>query len=250
MSTDFKIQNTCDHLINWEALRLATSDYRTITPTHVIASAKSVRVRISGTELDSSEFEVLSKKSSLDGTTTEKYVRLVKKCRSYRPLVEISYNTERPGCPKCLGGAVLDDFKYGVGGDVVTVDREIQLIQLVEKYIVTKINSNKFHKWMGTDLHGLLGSKIFDFDTIRLEVINQITLGINKLKEIQAQLISSGREVSNGEIFEELIGVEVDPDPSDPSIVKAIVTFTARSGNTLQYEQLLEFGQLRERVAY
>jgi hypothetical protein len=250
MSIDFKIQNVCDHVINWETARLSTADYKSVEVVRIIASGKSVKVRVNGTELDPSGFQVLNRNNLLDPKIVEKYIYLSKKERSYRPLIEVQYTTDRVLCPKCLGGTVLDDIKYGAGGDFATVEKEQQLIQTLEKYIITRVNSNKFHTWMGTDIHGLLGSKIFDFDTIRLEVVNQINIAVNKLKEIQAQLISSGREVSGGEIFEELISIEVVPNESDPTIVSAVVTFTSRSGNTLQFEQLLEFGQLRERVAY
>jgi hypothetical protein len=250
MSTDFKIQNVCDHKINWETVSLSVSDLKTIKTNYVIASGGSVKVRVNGTELSGSEFSVLTRKNILDPTVVEKYIILSKKERTYDPLIEVQYITDRKLCPKCLGGAVLDDIKYGFNGDIVGVEKELQLIQLVEKYIVTRVGSNKFHGWVGTGIHSLLGSKIFDYDTLRLEITNHITQAINKLKDIQAQLISSGRTVDDGEILEQLIGIEVDPDESDPSIVKALVSFTSRSGRLLQYEQLLEFGQLRERVAY
>jgi len=250
MSIDFKIQNTCDHQINWETASLSVADYKSITTTCFIASGSSVSVRINGTRLDDSQFQVRTRKNSLDPTETEKYIWLVKKERSYEPLIEVRYQTLRTSCPKCLGGAVLDDIKYDTNGDVVTVEKEFQLLQTVEKYIVTKIDSNIFHGWMGTDIHGLLGAKINDIDTLRLELSNQITSAIDKLKDIQSQLINTGRLVNDGEIFNELLGVDINRKDEDPTILEAVVTFTSRAGNVLQFEQLLEFGQLRERVAY
>lgn len=250
MSIDFKIQNTCDHRINWESVRLSTADYKSIYTNYAIGSASSVKVRINGTELDSADFDVVTRKDPLQADQVQKYIMLNNKNKTYRPLVEINYICDRLYCPKCLGGSTLDDFKYGEDGDIATVAKELQLIQTVEKYIVTKISSNPFHSWMGTDIHGLLGGKIFDFDALTLEVRNQITLAINKLKKIQSILISSGRIVENGEIFEDLISVEVNIDETDATTVHALVTFTSRAGNTLQYDQLLEFGQLRQRIAY
>lgn len=250
MSFDFKIQNTCDHRINWESAPIG-ADLRTITPRHFIASNSSVRVRINTVELDRSEFQVINKKNPLSDRVEGKAIYLNKKEKAFQPIVEILYITLADFCPKCLGGKVLDDFIYDSGGDIRIAERELQLIQTFEKYIITKLNTNKFHTWMGTEIHSLLGSKINDLEALRLEIVDQITSATNKLKRIQNTLVSTGRSVSDGELFGDLVGIDLKPvSDSDPSILKVIVTFTAQSGNSLQFEQLLEFAQLRERVAF
>jgi len=249
MSIDFRIQNLCDHRILWERVSLGT-DGKTLISNYPIAAGSSVSVRINGIELGSGQFFILIKPNQFISSIKERYVYLSRRNRDYLPLIELNYVTNKENCPKCYGGTALDDIKYDNNGDITTAKDELLLLQTVEKYIVTRVSSNSFHKWMGTSLHDLLSSKILDIDTIRLEVINQINLAISKLKQMQTQHINTGRQLSSGELFGDLIGVELERAEEDPTLIKVFVRFTARSGKSLQYEQLLEFAQTRERVAF
>jgi len=248
MSQDFKIQNRCDHKINWEEGTLS-SDRKRIDVTYRIASKSSVSLRINNVAIPTSNYKIVKDVTVVD---TEKpfYILMNNKIRHNNPLVEVKYVTFLNRCPKCQGTKFLDDIAYSSSGDITQVKDEFLLLQTVEKYIVTNIRSNKFHSWMGTNLHELVGTKILDMELLRNKVVDEVNSAIEKLKDIQRQLVSTGRPVSAGELFGELISVDLTQDFEDLSIISVTVRFTAQSGKRLNYTQLLELADLRQRINF
>jgi len=247
MSYDLKIQNLCDHKINWEKALLG-SDYKTISLKYPISASASVSLRINNVVINTDDYTIYYLENNESVVEPKTYIRMKKKIKLYDPFIEVQYVTYIPYCPKCLSVKTIDDIAYSNYGDFITAENELQLVQNVEKYIVTKIESNKFHSWFGTNLHSLLGTKIKDIDDLRASVRDQVNQAIEKLKKIQNQLISSNVKVSNGELFDELISIEVE-QTDDPTIVSVIVVFTAKNGQTLEYEQYLQLSVSRERLA-
>lgn len=248
MSSDIKIQNLCDHRINWQQYSLQ-SDKKTIRFNYPIGSSKSFHLRVNGIEKSRKSYVLKTDKSPLTDILNSVLV-FNKRVKDFQPLIEVSYVTVLQYCPKCLGTKYLDDAVYNNSGDFTQVENERLLIQEVEKYIVTRVSSNPFHRWLGTQLHELIGTKILDLDLLRSRVLEQVNSALDQLKRIQQQLVSSGRVVTDGELFDQLLSVDLEPDESDPSIVHVIVRFTARSGKTLEYVQLLELSQFRNRLAF
>jgi len=150
MSIDIKIQNRCDHYINWERIKLE-SDLKTINVRHPVAAVSSVVLRINNQVIPEDQYDVLSRPEFLIETPPF-YLYMKKKVRVYQPIVEVKYTTMSTYCPKCVGMKVIDDLIYKPNGDMQTIEKEFLLIQQVEKYIVTKVTSNIFHSWVGTSL--------------------------------------------------------------------------------------------------
>lgn len=245
MSIDIKIQNRCDDVINWERIALGL-DRRTIRLSYPVASVASVSLRINSVVQDPRSYQVslnydptaLVQKSSIFLNTVS---------RLYNPLIEVKYVAVKTYCPKCAGIRYIDDVSYGPDKDTVTVGDELLLIQTLEKHIVTEIQSNPYHSWVGTSLHDLVKQKITDLPLITMRIKDDINKAVADLRKLQAQYQKTRRPVTRGELFGELIDVQVSPDAKDPTAVHAIVRFTAQSGKTLEYEQLLEFSELRNR---
>lgn len=248
MSSDVKIQNRCDHIISWNRRRL-NEDRKTIRLQYPVASKRSIRLRINDVEVPKDNYIVETSRNTLTDIASSAIV-LNRKVKDYVPIVEAYYNTYIEYCPKCLGVKFLDDPIYNNQGDYTQVERERLLVQSVEKYIVTRIESNPFHQWLGTELHSLIGTKINDLDVIQTRVVEQVNNAIEQFKRIQQQLVASGREVTDGELFNQLLSVEIEQDQEDLTIIHVIVKFTARSGKTLTYTQLLELSQFRYRLAF
>lgn len=246
MSLDFRIQTKCDHVINWEKATLQ-SDRRSIYVTYTIASVSSLRLRINNVEVPRTEYTVATKRQKL---TVESYfyILMKSKIKDFEPLIEVKYVTELTRCPKCRGVRILDDIKYTSQGDIQTIDKEFLLVQQVEKFIVTALGSNIFHNWMGTGIQNLVSSGIKDFEVIRQRVVEQVNSGIEKLKNVQRQLQSSNRKLDPGELFGQVVSIDVERS-DDPTIVLVTVAFTAQSGRTVEFSQYLEFTSLRERRA-
>lgn len=247
MSIDIKIQNKCDHLINWEE-GILQSDRRSIYVTYPIAATASMKLRINWIDVPASEY--VTKTRPLYGVVDPPlYIEMRNKIKAYDPQIEVQYNTVAQYCPKCRGVRVLDDLVYTRDGNIRTVKDEALLIQNVEKYIVTKQTSNIFHKWLGTDLHNMIGSKIVDLDLLRSEVIEQINSAINKLQNVQRQALGADLDLSDGELFGKLITIDIERT-DDPTVVLATAVFTAQSGRPLEYNQLIELQLARERRAF
>lgn len=245
MSIDFKIQNKCDHIINWERSSFET-DRRTINLSYPVASVASLSLRINNVIKDKSEYSVYLNKSTLN-LIPKSYILMRRVSLLNSPLVEIKYTTYESFCPKCAGRKYIDDIKYRPDKDISTVSDELLLIQTLEKHIVTQIRTNQYHPWIGTSLHDLVSSKITDLDLIRSRVQDDVRKAVNDVRNVQDQYVKTGRPVTLGELFGELLSVEVEKNGSEISTINVTVRFTAQSGRTLQYEQLLELAELRQR---
>jgi hypothetical protein len=172
---------------------------------------------------------------------------LKKKCPLYYPIVELQYVTLKAFCPKCWGTTVLDDFVYGPSKDVVTVQDEFLLIQTFEKLIITRINSNPYYSWIGTSIHKLIGKKITDIDYFTTKISEDVKKCVDDIKKIEAQYVSTGRSVSAGELFGNLLEVDVTQSTTDPTMLNVLVKYTAQSGKAVEYQQLVQLSKLRQR---
>jgi hypothetical protein len=247
MSIDYKIQNKCDHKINWD-IGVLSSDAKRIDITYPIASKTSVVIKVNFTILDKSTYSI--QEEPIDLTIQKKsYISMRHKIRLFDPIIEVSYTTYTNSCPKCSGAKYLDDFVYTSGGDILTAKDEFLLIQTVEKYIVTRLGSNKYQTWMGTGLQNMIGTKILDGQLLTTKITEEINTAIDKLKDMQKQLIARGRPVSTGELFGQLLSVDVQQDQTDSTTIQVVVSFTAQSGKRLEYTQLLELNSNRQRIA-
>lgn len=247
MSYGIKIQNICDHKIHWERSFLE-DDLKTINLNHPVGSVSSFSLRINNVIVDKSSYIVTSQTGTLVAVPSSK-VEMKKKIKLYEPLIESKYVCVQNFCPKCVGIRTIDDIQYTTSGDWATIDKEFLLVQQVEKVIITKIASNSFHDWYGTDLHSLVGTKVLDLDLIRSKIIENISAAVNRLKNVQRQMVASGREIDPGELFDEIISIDLE-ETDDPTIILVTLVFTAQSGNPLEYSQYLELSNLRERVAF
>lgn len=246
MSIDIKIQNICDDVINWERLSL-NSDRRRINLSYPVSSVSSVSLRINGVIQEKGSYKVYSDIDSF-ATIPKAYIILDKVSKLYNPLIEVKYVTIKTYCPRCAGLRYIDDFKYDPNKDLVTVKDELLLIQTLEKHIVTEVNSNPYHTWVGTSLHELVRNKITDIDFIKTKIRDDVNKAVDDLKRLQAQYQKTRRPISKGELFGQLLSVDVRRDSQEPTTIHAIVRFTAQSGKTLEYEQLFEFSELRRRT--
>jgi hypothetical protein len=247
MSYDLKIQIKCDHKINWERVELE-DDRRTINTTYPVASEASLSVRINNVVVPGTEYGLSLRREPLSLRQIS-YIYMGSKVRHFEPLVELRYTTYPEYCPKCLAVKTIDDIKIGSNGDFAVVQKERLLMQAVEKSIVTQIQSNPFHDWYGTGLHNLVGTKVTDIDFLRKKIVDQVTGAIDKLKNVQTQLVAGEREVDAGELYGRTISIDIQRT-EDPSTIEVVVVFTSQGGNTLEYTQFLELSQIRERVAF
>lgn len=244
MSIDFKIQNLCDHYINWERISLP-NDRVNINPSYPVAAINSLILRINNVNVSSSSYKTYLNKNDMV-LSPKSIIVLNEPCPLNFPIVELRYITLPNYCPKCNGILYIDDIIYGPDKDVVTMKDEYLLIQTFEKLIVTEIASNKYYTWIGTSIHDLVGQKISDLAYLKTKIVEDVKKASNDLKDIQNQYVSSGRSVSQGELFGQLLNVDINPQ-TDPTTIEVLIGFTAQSGKSLQLQQFVELSQLQQR---
>lgn len=236
MSYDIKLQNFCDHKILWARAQLET-DRKTVYLPYPVASVASLKVRVNGEISPPSTFTIKSVRQHLSLAVITN-IEYLKKIKHFDPIIEAFYTTVPDTCPKCLNVKTVDDFLVNGHGDVETVSKELLLLQQVEKIIVTKLSSNSFHNWYGTELHSLIGTKIFDRELMYTRIREQVSTAIDKLRTIQKQMQASGRKFDPGELFGKLLKIDIE-DTEDPSMILVTVTFTSQSNTPMEYSQYL-----------
>ncbi len=240
MSQDYKIQNKCDHLINWEA-EVLQSDRRTLYLSYPLGARDSLSIRMNNIVLNKISFySVTTLPNVATGIFSKTFIRFNNPTKLYNPLIEAKYTTLSTYCPKCAGVNYLDDIIYGPDKDVVMAQDEVLLIQTLEKFIVTEVNSNPYHTWVGTSIGDLVGTKITDISYLKTNIYNNVKKAVDNLKTVQAQYSKSGRVTTLGELFGDLIAIDVTQSTADPSTILVTVKFSAQSGRVLLFEQLVE----------
>jgi hypothetical protein len=167
-------------------------------------------------------------------------VYLRSKWRSTQDFFEISYNTVKGYCSKCLGLNKLDDVSFNIKGGLLVTREEPLLLQNLEKFTVTEFQSNPFHSFIGTHLTRQLGQKIINQEFTKSQVVGDISTSLNSFKSLQSQYRQTGRSVTNGELLDTVVNITVEFDPADPTILRATVSAKALSGKVVKYTQYMK----------
>lgn len=237
MSFDLNIQRTCNHRVYRELVTL-DDDRRSLRVSKPLA-ASAIDVFASNILVPSSLYKIIDDPITIE-VTRPRMIYLNNKWKAVEDYWEISYYTLSSFCPKCVGLNVLDDIQYNIKGDFLVIRDENLLLQNLEKFTVTEIQSNPFHTFIGTSLVKLLGSRITDTAFITNKVTQQITAALDVLKSLQEQYKLTGRAVTDGELLDIVENVTVRFDDEDPTILRADVTARAVSGQTVNYSQYLQ----------
>lgn len=248
MSFDLKIQNPCDHRLALERSSLE-EDLLTVRAKHFIASISFFELYRFGKLVDKSKYSIVSESDpEFVFLHPKKVIKFKLKERVNRPIYEINYITISEDCPKCSGVKFLDDPVFDPSGDFKKVMDESLLSQFVEKYIITELGSNKYHKWVGTGLVNLTSMKVQDIKFITFKVKEEILKTLDNLKETQKQQIATSQEVSRGELFDRVVDIDVSRSDQDPTIFNVSIQYKSVRGAALEFIQSIELSQFRQRV--
>lgn len=246
---DLRIQNVCDHRIQAEPVTI-NSDQRTLVPRYQMVSDGTVEVLRFGVPLPKSSYVIDRVSTSVGGSQlfeTQRIVRLNKRDRYPRPVYSLNYVTDPLTCPKCLGFNYTDDIKVGNKGDLLTVKDLAQLAQNMEKNVVTDIDSNLFHPWVGNNLRSLIGQKAVDLDFIESEIKSEIRSSISKFRDTQVQHADSNPRVGVPEQLSQVDSIEVERDDEDPTVFRVSVRYTSMSGVAVEFNTLVDLQNYRVR---
>ena len=238
MSFDLNLNTVCDHRIDREAVTLG-ADRRSIVSAQPIASS-NVIVYASSSPLSTSLYNLVSNTALNIPSTQSRKVYLVFKWRSIEDFFELSYNTISNYCPKCVGLNNINDASYTVEGDFYTIRNEPLLLQNLEKFTVTELQSNPLQLFIGTNLVKLLGQRVTDTSYISTKITQEINTTLQTLKSLQSNLIYTNRATTSGELLDKVVSIKVNFDTTDPSILRALIIAQAKSGKTVTFTQFLK----------
>jgi hypothetical protein len=149
--------------------------------------------------------------------------------------VEIDYTTISQQCRRCGGTGVEFDWRYGQGGDVITVQDEALLIQELQKDFFTIVASNPFHTWYGTSLLDTIGSKLTAGGFVQNIIVSDIYTAFNRWQQIKTQQEQSvGQFVSDKEFPYRLLSVALQQSQQDPTVIFVNMVVQNRSTQPIQ----------------
>lgn len=142
---------------------------------------------------------------------------------------EVSYYTLKGVCRRCMGLGIENDFRYDVRGEPVFVQNQQLLLQEVEKIIFTIKGSNIFHRWYGTNLANLVGSKIVGGgNIIESQLVSEISSSIGRYQEIKDRQ-AKVQPVTRGERLDKVVSIDVEQG-RDPTVFFVNIVLQSRSG--------------------
>jgi len=238
MSFDLNLATVCNHKVFKESVTLDT-DRRSLRVTQPLA-ASVVDVYASDNLVPKSNYSIIYDPASTVPVNQPRMISLNKRWRSTEDYFQVSYVTLRNFCPKCAGMGQVDDVSYNVRGDFLTVRNENLLMQNMEKFTVTELQSNPFQPFIGTNLVKLIGQRVVDTSYLTTKITSEISTTLNVLKSLQNQYKSTKRASTAGEQLDQIESVKVSFDPADPSILRADIKVRAVSGKSVDFTQLLK----------
>jgi len=240
MSIDSKIESICDHQINEEQLEI-DDDLKTLRIPRSLGSI-DVSLRVNGFDIKpDNEIFGWSIQNDEDAIFTKRSKLVFKKQRkSNDDFYVVTYLAQPQYCPKCQGLRVHYDESYSKLGKVTIVKNEEKLLQEVKKGLATFLGSNPFHLWVGTQIHTLIGTKLYNIDLIKARVVEEVSKYLEKYIDVQLQQ-GGYQEVTAREAFGQILTIEAEPqDDIDPSYWVLSVIFSNRTGSDLLYERKVE----------
>lgn len=237
MSIDSKLENTCDHLIFEEQLEI-DSDLKTLRIPRTLASVQ-VSLRINGFEIepDNEKFGWSVQDDETAIYTKKSKIVLKNKRKAQDDFYTVNYAAVPEYCPKCQGLRVLNDEAYTTLGKLRSIKNEDKLLQEIKKGLATHLGSNPFHTWIGTQIHTLIGTKIYNQDLIKGRIVEEVSRYLEKYIDIQLQQ-GNYQDVTSRESFGQIISIEIEPQEDiDISYWVLAVIFSNRTGADLLYEK-------------
>jgi hypothetical protein len=240
MAIDLKIFSVCDHRIHRELIQIE-SDLKSLKIPRVISSTSGIVLYIN-------DYKV-SEDSSLNGFSLEydstvsnfKKYKLVfnQKRKALDDIYEITYSVIPNLCPKCTGQKIHNDISFNSLGIINTVQNEEKLMQDVKKGLLTNIESNPFHLWYGTNLNRIIGSKVYNIDSLRAYLIQEVNNFLDKYLDIQIKQ-SQYQNVTDRESYYQTLLVDLIPDEFEPTLWTLNIIFQNRTGADLAFEKKVE----------
>jgi phage baseplate assembly protein W len=94
--------------------------------------------------------------------------------------------TKKEYCTRCATTGVENDLRFDNTGSMVMVEGYDKLYQTIAKICLTRVNSNPYHSWYGTNAFDLIGNKLQSATEMSLR--DSVSKAITKIVDVQNQL--------------------------------------------------------------
>lgn len=215
----------------------ASAKDKSVAITEVFESGRYASLKIDSTDLKPFGFKApvfisrgrdIFSGWSLSGRSDIGYKIVFKEAVS--ATLELDYMTGKNYCIRCGTTGVENDIRFNSSGEIVTVEGYDKLYQSVAKVCLTKVNSNPYHSWYGTNAFDLIGNKIQGSTQMALR--DSVTKAVNKIFDIQNQ-VEKVQTMTLEEKISRISRITVESIADDQTTYLVSVDIVSRANTTV-----------------
>jgi phage baseplate assembly protein W len=159
--------------------------------------------------------------------------------RANDDIFEVSYYTRRSECRRCLGLGIENDLRHDRKGEPIWAEGQTLLLQEVDKIIFTIQGSHVFHRWYGTNIMDMIGSKIVGGgQQVEVQLVSEISNALSKYQQIKEEQ-SMYQPVVDSEMLQRVVSLDVSQDANDPTVFYVQIDLQSRAGKVESLEDTL-----------
>ncbi len=215
----------------------ASAKEKSVAITEVLESGRLCSLRITGEDLRPFGFKTKSFISrgkdifsgwKLVGRTDIGYKILFDK--PITAIVELDFMTSKNYCNRCGTTGVENDLRFDTAGEMVMVEGYDKLYQTVAKVCLTRVNSNPYHSWYGTNAFDLIGNKLQSATESSLR--DSVSKAIGKVFDVQNQA-EKIQAMTPEEKISRIRSISVDLIEEDQTTYLVSVDIISRANTTV-----------------
>lgn len=143
------------------------------------------------------------------------------------PTLKATYIAPPSRCPRCSATFIENDAQFDLTGDIILIRDENLLYQAALKILLTRIRTNPFHQFYGSNISSRIGVKaIGAVTTLITEDVQTALQTLQQLQQAQAKF----QQVSAKERLFSVSSVRVTPSSEDATVFLLDVVVSNASG--------------------
>ena len=144
--------------------------------------------------------------------------------------IELDYMTAKNYCTRCETTGVENDLRFDTAGEMITVEGYDKLYQTVAKVCLTKVNSNPYHVWYGTNAFDLIGKK--NTGAVEMNLRDSVSKAISKILDVQSQ-VEKIQSMTLEEKISRIRSINVEQLQEDQTTYLVSVDIVSRANTTV-----------------